>query len=51
MLLERDILQATGFRNVRDGDGAITGFQIRLRMPSYRGMAASLIDGVAVRVG
>ncbi|WP_120493751.1 C-glycoside deglycosidase beta subunit domain-containing protein [Microbacterium phyllosphaerae] len=51
MLLERDILQATGFRNVRDETGATTGFQIRLRMPSYRGMAASLIDGVAVRVG
>ena len=29
----------------------ITGFQLRLRMPSYRGMTASLIDGVAVRVG
>lgn len=50
MLLERDILQSTGFRNVREG-GEITGFQLRLRMPSYRGMAASLIDGVAVRVG
>lgn len=50
MLLERDILQSIGFRNVREGD-RVTGFQIRLRMPSYRGMAASLIDGVAVRVG
>lgn len=50
MLLERDILQAHGFRNVRDG-GAVTGFQFQLRMPSYRGMAASLIDGVGVKVG
>ncbi|MEI3868685.1 DUF6379 domain-containing protein [Microbacterium sp. CCNWLW134] len=50
MLLERDILQSIGFRNVREGD-RVTGFQIRLRMPSYRGMAASLIDGVSVRVG
>ena len=50
MLLERELLQSTGFRNVREG-GEITGFQFRLRMPSYRGMAASLIDGVAVRVG
>ena len=49
MLLERDILQSVGFRNVRE-NGVITGFQLRLRMPSYRGMAASLIDGVAVRV-
>lgn len=50
MLLERDLIQSSGFRNVREG-GRITGFQFRLRMPSYRGMAASLIDGVAVRVG
>lgn len=50
MLLERELLQSIGFRNVREG-GEVTGFQIRLRMPSYRGMAASLIDGVAVKVG
>ncbi|GAA5026745.1 sugar phosphate isomerase/epimerase [Microbacterium fluvii] len=49
MLLERDLIQSVGFRNVREG-GEITGFQFRLRMPSYRGMAASLIDGVAVRI-
>lgn len=50
MLLEKDLIQATGFRNVRTG-GEVTGFQFRVRMPSYRGMAASLIDGIAVRVG
>lgn len=50
MLLERDLIQSVGFRNVRE-NGVITGFQLRLRMPSYRGMAASLIDGVSVRVG
>lgn len=50
MLLERDLLQATGFRNVHEGD-RVTGFQLRVRMPSYRGMAASLIDGISVRVG
>lgn len=50
MLLEKELIQATGFRNVRSG-GEITGFQLRVRMPSYRGMAASLIDGIAVRVG
>ncbi|WP_314504014.1 DUF6379 domain-containing protein [uncultured Microbacterium sp.] len=50
MLLERDLIQSVGFRNVRE-NGSITGFQLRLRMPSYRGMAASLIDGVAVKVG
>jgi sugar phosphate isomerase/epimerase len=50
MLLERDLIQSVGFRNVREGEN-ITGFQLRLRMPSYRGMSASLIDGVAVKVG
>ncbi|NYE18248.1 C-glycoside deglycosidase beta subunit domain-containing protein [Microbacterium immunditiarum] len=50
MLLERELIQSTGFRNVTEG-GQVTGFQFRLRMPSYRGMAASLIDGVSVRVG
>ncbi|WP_295788935.1 DUF6379 domain-containing protein [uncultured Microbacterium sp.] len=49
MLLERDLIQSVGFRNVREG-GEITGFQFRVRMPSYRGMAASLIDGIAVRI-
>ncbi len=49
MLLERDLIQSVGFRNVRDGD-EITGFQFRVRMPSYRGMAASLIDGIGVSI-
>jgi sugar phosphate isomerase/epimerase len=50
MLLERDLIQSVGFRNVREG-GEVTGFQLRVRMPSYRGMTASLIDGITVRVG
>lgn len=52
MLLERDLIQSVGFRNVREGgdSGEITGFQFRVRMPSYRGMAASLIDGIGVSI-
>ena len=50
MLLERDLIQSTGFRNVREG-GEITGFQFRVRIPNYRGLYASLIDGISVRVG
>ena len=50
MLLERDLIQSVGFRNVSE-NGTTTGFRLRIRMPSYRGMAASLIDGIAVRVG
>ena len=49
MLLERDLIQSVGFRNVEQ-DGEITGFQFRVRMPSYRGMAASLIDGIGVSI-
>lgn len=49
MLLERDLIQSVGFRNVREG-GEVTGFQLRVRIPNYRGLAASLIDGISVRV-
>ena len=48
-MLERELIQSSGFSNVVE-NGKVTGFQFKLRMPSYRGMAASLIDGVAVRV-
>ncbi|WP_230465862.1 C-glycoside deglycosidase beta subunit domain-containing protein [[Actinomadura] parvosata] len=50
MMLERELIQSRGFRNVVTG-GDIAGFQLLLRMPNYRGVWASLIDGVAVRVG
>lgn len=49
MLLERQLIQSIGFHNLTE-NGEVTGFQLRLRMQSYRGMTASLIDGVAVRV-
>ncbi|SPL91861.1 unnamed protein product [[Actinomadura] parvosata subsp. kistnae] len=49
-MLERELIQSRGFRNVVTG-GDIAGFQLLLRMPNYRGVWASLIDGVAVRVG
>ncbi|WP_431874733.1 C-glycoside deglycosidase beta subunit domain-containing protein [Amycolatopsis sacchari] len=49
-MLERELIQNRGFRNVADG-GEITGFQFLLRMPNYRGLWGSLIDGVSVDVG
>lgn len=49
-MLERDLIQSIGVRNVVE-DGVVTGFQFRLRMPNYRGVWASLIDGVDVAVG
>ena len=49
MVLERELIQSRGFRNVQEGTD-IVGFEIALRMPNYRGVWASLIDGVAVTV-
>lgn len=43
-MLDREIIQNRGFRNV---DG---GFELRLRNPNYRGIAASLLDGIDVVV-
>lgn len=48
-MLEKDIIQTKGFANIRDGE-QITGFQIRVRTPYYRGMWASLIEGADVTV-
>jgi len=49
-MLDRDIIQSVGVRNVV-ADGRTTGFRFELRMPNYRGVWGSLIDGVAVTVG
>jgi sugar phosphate isomerase/epimerase len=43
-VLDRDIIQNRGFRNVPGG------FELRLRNPNYRGVAGSLLDGVEVVV-
>jgi hypothetical protein len=48
-MLERTLVQSMGFRN--DGPiGGRSGFEFRLRLPNYRGMRASLFDGVDVTV-
>lgn len=48
-MLNRDIIQHTGFQNVTEG-GVVTGFQLVVRNPNYRGLASSLVDGVDVTV-
>jgi hypothetical protein len=48
-MLERTLVQSTGFRNTGPED-ARSGFEFRLRLPSYRGLRASLVDGVDVVV-
>ena len=49
-MLDRDVIQNRGVRNVVV-DGETVGFRFRIRMPNYRGLWGSLIEGVAVRVG
>jgi hypothetical protein len=48
-MLERQLVQSVGFRNT-GSPGARDGFEFRLRLPYYRGMPASLCDGVDVSV-
>lgn len=48
-MLERTLVQSSGFRNIQR-DGQIVGFELRVRLPSYRGLRLSLIDGVSVKV-
>jgi hypothetical protein len=47
-VLEKDVIQQRGFRNV--GDGEPSGFQVAVRCPYYRGIWASLIEGVELTV-
>ena len=48
-MLEYSIIQTRGFTNVAE-DGRVTGFQLLVRMPNYRGAWGSLIDGADVTV-
>lgn len=48
-MLERALVQSRGFRSIGPA-GARTGFEFLLRLPNYRGMRASLADGVDVTV-
>jgi sugar phosphate isomerase/epimerase len=48
-MLDRDLVQHRGFSNVV-ADGRVTGFQLLLRNPNYRGLSSSLVDGVDVTV-
>ena len=48
-MLERNLIQSTGFRNTGPVGGR-DGFAVRLRMPNYHGTRLSLIDGVDVTV-
>lgn len=48
-MLEKEMIQSRGFKNLSK-DGKVTGFQIRVRTPYYRGIWASLLEGADVIV-
>ena len=52
-MLEREIIQTRGFKNTRDCEGNVTGFEFRIRNSYYRGAWLSMyrpgdvvVDGV-----
>ena len=45
-MLDVPMIQTRGFHNRKDGGG----FELRLRLPYYRGLWTSLIDGASVTV-
>jgi Domain of unknown function (DUF6379) len=47
-VLEKDVIQQRGFRNI--GEGEPSGFQVAVRCPYYRGIWASLIEGSELTV-
>ena len=47
-MLEAHVIQTKGFKNV--GDGEASGFQVAVRCPYYRGIWASLLEGVELEV-
>ncbi len=48
-MLEREVIQQRGFRNVHQG-GKPAGFQVRFRLPGYRGIWLSMEEGFEVTV-
>ena len=42
-MVERQVIQSVGFRNLKDEDGNVTGFQFRVKLPYYRGVFLSQI--------
>lgn len=41
--MENQVIQSVGFRNTKDADGNVTGFQFKVRLPYYRGIFLSQI--------
>ena len=41
--MEKQVIQSVGFRNIKNGNGEITGFQFKVKLPYYRGVFLSQI--------
>ncbi len=39
--MEKQTIQSVGFRNIKDEDGNVTGFQFKVKLPYYRGIFLS----------
>lgn len=48
-MFDKYIICEDGFRNVRSG-GSVTGFQIKARLPYYRGLGISMVEDLAIKV-
>jgi len=40
--MEKQVIQSVGFRNISEG-GKVTGFQVKIRLPYYRGVFLSQV--------
>ena len=41
--MEKQVIQSVGFRNIKDENGNVTGFQFKVRLPYYRDIFLSQI--------
>lgn len=48
-MFDKYIIVEDGFRNVVEGD-EVRGFQVKARLPYYRGLGLSMVENVAVTV-
>ncbi|MDD6666963.1 MAG: DUF6379 domain-containing protein [Lachnospiraceae bacterium] len=39
--MDRQVIQSTGFHNIKDEEGKVVGFTFRVRLPYYRGIYLS----------
>lgn len=39
--MEKQVIQSVGFRNIKNKEGVVTGFQFKVRLPYYRGIFLS----------